>query len=63
MEDLNLSDVLGWGYCDVEFLNNKIKEFDLSIDEIDSIGGDLTDINSWIYCTFYLAANKFLGYI
>ena len=64
MEDLNLSDVLGWGYCDVDFLNNRIKEFDINSDdikdEIESFCGNVTDINSWIYSVFYIAANNFL---
>ena len=64
MEDLTLSDVLGWGSCDVDFLNNRINEFNINIDDIKddiySICGELTDINTWIYSVFYIAANNFL---
>ena len=65
MQTIDLTDVLGWGYSDVEFLNNRIEEFNLNTDlikeEIDSIGMDLVDINSWIYCCYYLGANNFLN--
>ena len=62
---IDLTDVLGWGSCDVEFLDKKISEFNLDVDdiksEIDSIGLNLADINGWIYCTFYLGAYNFLN--
>ena len=65
MGTIDLTDVLGWGYSDVEFLNNRIEEFNLNIDsireEIDSTGMNLVDINSWIYCCFHIAANNFLN--
>ncbi len=61
---INLTDVLDWGNIDVEFLNNRIDEFEINTDdivgEIESMGGDKTEINSWIYSTFYIAANNFL---
>lgn len=64
MQKIDLTDVLEWGYLDVEFLNDKINEFNLNIDDIkdniDSIGGDYTNINDWIYSVFYIAANNFL---
>lgn len=61
---LDLTDVLGWGYLDIKFLDSKISEFELETedikDEIDSIGFESADINSWIYCTIYLGARRFL---
>ena len=65
MQKIDLTDILGWGYSDVEFLNNRIEAFNLNADlikeEIESTGIDLVDINSWIYCCFYLGANNFLN--
>jgi hypothetical protein len=62
--ELNLASVLGWGSLDINFLENKMEEFNLDsddvIEQIESIGSDKLDINNWIYCTFDIQANKFL---
>ena len=61
---LDFYDVLGWGSLDVAFLNNRISEFNIDTDdllnELDESEMDKTDINNWIYCCFYIAANSFL---
>ena len=61
---IDLVDVLGWGYLDVEFLNDRINEFNIDIDDIkDDIDGyadNYMEINSWIYSTFRIAAYNFL---
>jgi hypothetical protein len=62
--ELNLTSILGWGSLDINFLENKMEEFNLDsddiIDEIENAGFDKLDIQSWIYCMFYIQANKFL---
>lgn len=61
---LDLIDVLGWGYLDIEFLQDKIEEFKLEIDDIkdniEETSNDFTDINNWIYSTFSIASSNFL---
>ena len=62
---LSLTDVLGWGSMDINFLEDKMAEFNLNASEvfdfIEEEGmADKTDINNWIYATFYIAANNFL---
>jgi len=56
-------EVLGWQILDIQFLEKKIEEFDLEIDEIldeiEALGiEDKTDINAYIYAVLYLGANK-----
>ena len=61
---LDLTDILGWGSFDVQFLSDRIEEFNLDIDDIkDDIDGyadNYTDINNWIYSIFRVAAYNFL---
>lgn len=62
--NITLTTVLGWGSLDLEFLENKINELDLNIDDVlnklESNDFNKTDINSWIYCTLLIGANNFL---
>lgn len=63
---LDLTGVLGWGYLDLQFLNERINEFNLDTDDIkDDMDGyveeeNYSDINTWIYSTFRLAGYNFL---
>jgi hypothetical protein len=58
---LNLTDVLGWGYADIEALEEYIeiaKKFDIFpddiIEDIKSYEGDVTDISTWFYSSITL---------
>ena len=65
MKNIILKAVLGWDSCDVQFLENKIIEFKLNIEdilnELDLNNSDKANINGWIHYTFYLGANNFLN--
>ena len=65
MKNNILKAVLGWDSCDVQFLENKISEFKLNIDDIlDELElnySDKANINGWIYYAFYLGASNFLN--
>ena len=65
MKNFILKAVLGWDSYDVQFLENKINEFKLNIDdilnELELNNSDKTNINGWIYYAFYLGANNFLN--
>ena len=59
--------ILDWGCLDLQFLENKIDEFRLDIEDIkkylENIGFDETnqlDVNCWIYATFDLAFTIFI---
>ena len=64
MQNITLTTVLGWGSCDLQFLENKINELELDtddiLDELELNDFDKTNINNWIYSTLYLGANNFL---
>jgi len=64
-ENLNLTTVLGWGSLDVEFLENLISDNKLDtdeiLDEIESIEGDKTEINTWIFISLQMSAYNFLN--
>lgn len=64
MKNIILKAVLGWDSYDVQFLENKISEFKLNIDdilnELELNYSDKANINGWIYYTFYLGASNFL---
>ena len=64
MQNITLSTILGWGICDLQFLENKINELELDtddiLDEVELNGFDKTNINDWIYITIYRGANNFL---
>ena len=54
--DLNLKNILGWGYSDIEALKSYIKiaeKFNIYPEDIKEdireYQGDATDINSWLY--------------
>lgn len=59
--------ILGWGSLDLQFLENKVNEFNLDIEDvrehIENIGFNkinILDVNCWIYTTFDLAFNIFI---
>lgn len=64
MKNITLSTFLGWGNCELQFLENKINVFGLNTDDISNMldlnNSDKTNINGWIYYTFYLGTNIFL---
>ena len=65
MKNIILKAVLGWDSYDVQFLENKINEFKLNIEdilnELDLNNSDKANINGWIYYTFYIGAYNFLN--
>ena len=65
MKNSILSAVLRLESCDIQFLENKISEFELNIDdilnELELNYSDKANINGWIYYTFYLGASNFLN--
>ena len=65
MNNIILMHVLGWMSDDIQFLENKINEFSLNIDnilnELELNYSDKANINGWIYYTFYLGASNFLN--
>ena len=65
MKNIILKAVLGWDSGDVQFLENKINEFNINIDdilnELELNYSDKANINGWIYYTFYLGAYNFLN--
>ena len=65
MNNIILKHVLGWDSLDIQFLENKINEFKLNIDdivnELELNYSDKANINGWIYYTFYLGAYNFLN--
>lgn len=64
MQNITLTAVLGWGICDLEFLENKINELGLDtddiLDELELNDFDKTNINNWIYIALYQGASNFL---
>lgn len=62
---LDLTNVLGWGILDIQFLEGIIEKYDIDTDDIkedvEGYSEVVTDINRWVYSTFRLAADKFLN--
>ena len=61
---IEITDLMGWGYLDVRALREFLDEaenFDIYIsdvrEDIINCGGDITDINDWIYSVKVLTFN------